>query len=306
MYGRLTMHKLEVFCRVKELGSLTRAAETLYIAQPAVSAHLKSLDEIFGVKLFRRRGRGLVLTPSGERVYAWASETMTRAHELERELEGFRDGAAGTCVVAASMTAGSYALPSIVTEFRRDHPNALVRVNISNPDGAMDAVRAGACDFGVVIVDPRHPTEGLQLEKLCDEELVLIGNADHRERFGAFVRPADLKAIPFVTSPRGVVRRDTEDLQLRALGVERETIEAELGHPEAMKRAVADGLGLAFLLRSSVESELAAGTLCQINVLDFEMTVPAFLVHRVAKQLSPVQEAFADAVRHHFVNHVGT
>ena len=83
-------------------------------------------------------------------------------------------------------------------------------------------------------------------------------------------------------------------------------IEAELGHPEAMKRAVTDGLGVAFLLRSSVEAELASGTLRRIAVRNFDMTVPAFLVHRVAKELSPVQESFAEAVREYFAHHVGS
>ena len=138
--SQTTLHKLELFCLVCELQSVTRVADRMRVAQPVVTAHIRFLEEKLGVRLFERSGRRLALTPAGKRVYTWASDVITRTRELERELDLSVDREAGNAIVAASMTVASYVLPPLFATFRRRHPNGGITVQISNPQLVTAAV----------------------------------------------------------------------------------------------------------------------------------------------------------------------
>jgi DNA-binding transcriptional ArsR family regulator len=109
--SQATLHKLEVFCMVCELESVTRVADRMRVAPPVVTAHLRFLEKKPGVRLFERSGRRLMLTVAGRRVNKWASDVITRSRELERELDLAIDGELASAVVAASMTVASYVFP---------------------------------------------------------------------------------------------------------------------------------------------------------------------------------------------------
>ena len=170
----LTFQKLEVFCTVVELGSVTRAADRLCIAQPVVTAHVRSMEARLGYALVRRSGRNIALTEAGERIYRWATEVITRTREVERELAGLESGEMGNAVVATSMSVGSYALPPLLLDFHRLHPDGLVTVEISNPQGAVDATRMGTCDFAVILLAVGQDLDGLTTLPLWEDDLVLV------------------------------------------------------------------------------------------------------------------------------------
>ena len=102
---RITLYKLEVFDLVVELGSVSRAADQLFVSQPVVTAHIRSLEQRIGGRLFYRKGRQLVLTEAGRAVHAWARDVLTHTHELSRHLDGLSDGSRGSVVLGASMSA---------------------------------------------------------------------------------------------------------------------------------------------------------------------------------------------------------
>jgi DNA-binding transcriptional LysR family regulator len=105
--SRVTLHKLEVFSLVVELGGVSRAAEQLFVSQPVVSAHIRSLEQRVGARLFYREGRHLRLTEAGRAVHGWANDVLTHTRELSRHLDGLSDGTQGSVVVGASMSVGS-------------------------------------------------------------------------------------------------------------------------------------------------------------------------------------------------------
>src|SRR5689334_6325849 len=138
----ITLQKLEIFCCVAELRSVTRAAEKIGIAQPVVTAHIRSLEAKLGVRLVGRAGRNITLTEAGQRVFSWAAEVIASKKQLELEIGGLRGGTAESVSVAASITVGAYILPDIVTEFHSSHPEAIISTHISNSPLACEAVRA--------------------------------------------------------------------------------------------------------------------------------------------------------------------
>lgn len=293
--SHLTLQKMEVFCVVAELQSVTRAADFLCISQPVVTAHIRSLETTLGARLIRREGRGIALTPTGQRVLKWAHETVTRTRELERELGGATDIGPGKVVVAASMSAGSYQVPGIICDFHATYPDGLVQLAISNPQVALEATRTGACDFAVTIIAPTQNLEGLTAQPLWIEPLWLV-TAPASRWVGDSVEREAVAGLPFVSTSNSTVMQQLEEGQLRANGVPSRRIVLELGHPEAQKEAVRRDVGVCFFLRSSVEQDLRHGELRLVRTPGLEMAIPLYLVYRKDKAFSPFQLALRQHV----------
>lgn len=286
---RLTLQKLEVFCVVAELGSVTRAASQLFISQPVVTAHLRDLEDKLAVTLVRREGRGIVLTEAGERVRKWAQGVITRTSELERELAGAGGRGAGTALVAASMSAGSYLLPPLLCDFHARQPGGLVQLVISTPQLALESVRSGGCDFAVVMLLPDQNLARLVAKPLWNESLVLLSAPGSRWVGDSADREA-LAMVPFVSTPSAVMRQ-LEEGQISANGIASREIVMELGHPEAQKEAVRRDLGVGLFLASSVRADVQCGALRQVQTPGLSFNIPLYLVWREEKELSPYQQA---------------
>jgi DNA-binding transcriptional LysR family regulator len=294
--NRISLQKLEVFCLVVELGGVSRAAEHLFVAQPVVTAHVQSLQKRLGVKLLHRDGRRMVLTDGGERVYKWARETLSRTRELMRELDGLTEGQRGSVAVAASMTVGSYTLPPVLARFREARPLAAITLAVSDPEGAMDAVESGESDFAVIMADAPPSSQALAGTVIGEEEILLVAAPDYQPSVTS-LSVAELGDTPLVSSPGGHIRRGMIDQRLAERGARPSNVVIELGHPEAMKRATEDGLGMCLLFRSSVERELEDGRLREVRLQDGPMSVPLVAVLRSEKQLSPIQDKLLEAVK---------
>ncbi len=288
LISQISLHKLEVFCAVAELGSLSKAADRLGIAQPVVSVHIKTISEKLGLQLFSRHGRGVQLTAEGERIFRWARDIVNRTMELERELNESEQGLVGQAVLAASMTVGSYVLPEILHTFCQNYPKGDISVHIATPLWIIDEIRTGNCDFGFSILDPRRDMDGLVTQKLYDEKLELVVSPN-TPLPSPVLRPSDLEDLPFVTAQTGTPRREIEEDALSRHHIRRKKIIMELGHAEAIKQAVRAGAGAAYLQHSSIREELAAGSLVKVNVAQMDLTIPVFLVYRRYKKLSTFQ-----------------
>jgi DNA-binding transcriptional LysR family regulator len=293
--NRVTLYKLEVFTLVVELGSVSHAAEQLFVSQPVVTGHIRSLEERVGARLFYREGRHLHMTEAGETVHSWARDVLTHTRELSRHLEGLTDGTRGNVVVGASMSVGSYLLPSLLARFQRDRPLAKVQLNITDSDHAIQAAEAGECDFAVVILDDDPASPSLEGELLGLEQLVLVTGAG--SDVGESIGIEELSAVPFVESMEGMIRRTLIDRQLEKVGVRSRNVVLEVGHPEAMKRAAEEGVGVSLLFRGSVQQELETGRLREVELRDRPLSVPLYLVHRKGKLLSAIQRDLMEAIR---------
>jgi DNA-binding transcriptional LysR family regulator len=294
--NRISLYKLEVFDLVVELGSVSRAADHLFVSQPVVTAHIRSLEERIGARLFYREGRQLVMTEAGTVAHAWARDILTRTRELSRRLDGLSDGTRGAVVVGASMSTGSYLLPPILSRFRQERPLAEIKCYISDSEHAMEGVEAGQNDFAVVILETGPGREGLEAEHLREEQFVVAAAPDF-ELPGEPISLADLARLPMVESPTGLIRRTLLDRQLEKLGIRKRNVVIELGHPEAMKAAARRGLGVTLQFRSAVRDDVEAGRLRAVEIADASLSVPVFLISRKGKFLSAIQRDLMDDIR---------
>ncbi|WP_158871403.1 LysR family transcriptional regulator [Antarcticirhabdus aurantiaca] len=294
--GHVTLHKLEVFCAVAHFSSVTRAAEHLAIAQPAVTAHVRGLERSLDTTLVRRIGRHIELTEAGECVYRWAGDMIASSAEMTRELSGLEAGVSGSAVVGASMVAGTYVLPDVLVRFHRQFPDAVITTSISNPRVAMESVRSGDCDFSVAILDRRQNTEDLVLEHLWTEPLRLVAAPDTR-RIGTIASREDLAELPYIAPPPGQIARDVEDEALKACGIVRRNIALEFGHPEPILHAVRADVGVSFSFESALREDLRRGTLRVVETPGVAIGIPLYLIRRRNRRLSLLQRRLMDAIR---------
>lgn len=295
MDTQLSLKRLEVFRLVVEERSVTKAAEILMVAQPAVSSQLRALESWLGAKLFARQGNRLVLTEAGERADQWARETLAGAAQIKRDVGDLGSGRAGSAVIASSMAVGSYLLPPILADFRSSRPDAELTLSISQPNDALRAVETGEADFAVVGWDQRHLPDTTTSELLSNEPLLLCVNSETAPASSLTLEQA--LALPFVGAPRNVVyQRDLLD-QIRKLTSTEPHFVIRLGHAEPMKRAAIDHGWAIFVPRYVAEPELRAGILHHVHVEGLDLYERIALLWRRDKMFSPLQQAAIDSIR---------
>lgn len=291
---RLSLQKLEVLCLVIELGGVHRAAERLFISQPVVSAHLHSLEGRVGLPLFRKQGRRLVLTEAGEAVYAWAQSVLSQRSILERQLGALVDGGGGTASIAASMTVGTYYLPPVLFDFKRDNPAAEITLLVSDPETALRRVLTGDSDFGVIMTDAEIDPELFVASQFGRDRYVLI--ASPTCRLPAVVPVGLLNELSFICPPGISAVRRMQDMALREVGVVGRAVAMELGNAEVIKAAVAAGIGVALISEKAVVAEVHRGELVQIEIEGVTLSHGMTYVQRRSTVLSPLQQRLADLI----------
>jgi DNA-binding transcriptional LysR family regulator len=294
--SRVSLHKLEVFEMVVAQGGVTAAADHLGVAQPVVSAHIRSLEGRMGTSLFYREGRKLHLTEAGRAVHAWAEDMLRRTRELSRDLDSVSDGLQGSVVIGASMSIGSYRLAPILATFLPTHPAVDVRVDVLPAAQCIEDTESGENDFSIVVIQPPEPTHTLTSIQIATERLVLVAPPDDTPG-PTTIKADELSELGYVEAQKGSLRRSFTDRELGSAGVKERRVIVELGHPEAMKQMVAGGVGVCWLFESAVRAELANGTLKELAVEGVDIYGPIFLVHRTDKFLSAVHRGLISEIK---------
>jgi LysR family transcriptional regulator, transcriptional activator of the cysJI operon len=244
--------RLEVFVAVARRLNFSNAARALRLSQPAVSQQVAALERELGAQLFERTTRRVRLTAAGATLLAY-SETLLREHAAARRAVAAAEGRiTGDLSVAASLTVGAYLLPAALVRLAVGHPELRARVTIENTQQVAASVLEGRADVGFVEGELDMPE--LLLHPLREDELVIIAPVGHR--FGAFQEvPLDeLLHEPFVLRERGSGTRQVAETYLREEGVDLDELRvvAELSGIDAIKAAVAAGLGISIISRSAL------------------------------------------------------
>jgi LysR family transcriptional regulator, low CO2-responsive transcriptional regulator len=293
---QLSLKRLEILCLVVETGGVTRAAEQMLVAQPAVSAQLRALEQWFGAPLFRRHAGRLKTTEAGDSAYRWAKETLARSASIRRYTQELAAGGAGRLVVAASLGVGTYLVPVPLTRLRAQRPGVEITVRTGQPEQAVQAVDDGEADFAVVTWYEHVLPNTLAVEELRAEPIMLcasVGGPPERDR----VSIAELEALPFVGVPDDVAMSKALDAQLRAAGVGPLNVVMRLGHAESIKEAIYSHGWVSLMPRYSMSRDIALGRMRDVRVEGVDLAEQLVMVKRRDVTLSPLQEIAYAAVR---------
>lgn len=286
----ISLRKLEVFVRVAESGQVTRASRLLGMTQSAVSMALTSLESIHGGALFERRGRRLILNDRGRMLLPYAQDILRRVDDFTSMLEDSLAEPLGHLHIGASTTIGNYLLPLLMAEFSQQYPQAKVQLQVANTEQIELAVSQGGLDLGL-IEGPCHRPE-LDCVQWREDELVVIAGPGHEWASRARVSRAQLLDGQWIVREAGSGTREVFE---QALGQPLSQLQStlELGHTEAIKKAVEAGLGVSCLSRLAVANELEQGRLVAIAT-PLPLTRQLSLLSHGKRYRSKLQQACID------------
>jgi len=285
----MTLEQLRIFIAVADRQHVTRAAAELHLTQSAVSAAIAALERRYGIKLFDRVGRGIVLTHTGAEFLHEARAVLARADAAVQVLNDLAGLKRGALTLIASQTVANYWLPPRLQAFRAAFPDIALRLDISNTAQAAQAVHDGRADLGFVEGEVDDPT--LAMRRIEGDRLVIVVRAGHPWARQSRIAPSRLKSSGWVLREPGSGTRAMFERGLRKAGLKLSDlpIALELPSNEAVRAAVESSDCATAISELVVAPALAAGTLHRV---DFELPRRAFVVLR-HKERTPSKAAQA-------------
>jgi DNA-binding transcriptional LysR family regulator len=267
----MTLEQLRIFLAVVEHMHFTRAAEELYITQPAVSAAIQSVETEYGVKLFYRIGRHIEITDAGKLLQVEAKTILDRVMLTERGLKEFNNLQRGELKLGSSLTIGNYWLPEKISEFQRSYPGISVNCTLANTEEICLGTASGQFDIGLVEgeVKPALKTY-LEEEKIGSDRLVIIVGRSHPWFKRGKVFLAELETTDWVMREPGSGTQQRFEEALQSWGLESTQLKIILvfNSGEMVKSAIETGVAAASISELMVKKELLLGTLKAISVID--------------------------------------
>lgn len=294
--------RLVVFRAVAGLLSFRKAAEDLYLTQPAVSLQIKALEEDLGVQLFDRTGPRIALTAAGNKLLEYAERGRALLAEAEDAVTSLGGEHSGYLALGASTTIAQYVLPRLLAEFRRQNPRIKVTVVSGNTEHIVDAVVQQKVALG--FIEGPAQNRDVKTEPFLVDELVLIVPAAHEWAERVSIPCAEIGSTPLVMRERGSGSRRVVEMALEKHGLKRSQLQIvmELDSTEAIKSAVEAGLGVGFVSRWAIIKDQRPGSSFRIVEIEGMRVRRDFLV---AYPSGPGPQGLAQEFRRFLSAHAG-
>jgi len=287
-----TLHQIQVFIKVVQFQSITKAAEELFMTQPAVSIQLKNFQDQFEIPLYEVVGRKLHVTEFGHEIYLMAEKIMNEVYAINYKTEAFKGFLSGRLSISVVST-GKYVMPYFLSGFMNEHQGIDLVMDVTNKSKVIQSVEKNEIDFALVSIVP----DFLKVEEeiLLDNHLFLIGNQDFD--YGNEEHEVELlKTLPLIYREEGSATRAVMEgfLERSKLSVRKKI---ELTSNEAVKQAVIAGLGFSIMPLIGIKNELESGELKIIPLNGFPIKSEWRLIWLKNKKLSPVALEFLKYLR---------
>jgi DNA-binding transcriptional LysR family regulator len=290
----MDVRDLQIFLSVAKHLNYTRAAAEVSLSQPSVSVRMRQLERDLGAKLFEQLGKRIILTEAGQLLVSYANRiiaVMSDARHAIDELQGLERG---LLRIGASTTPGMYLIPRTIAHFKRHHPKIQVHLAVKDTRQIEDGVIRNEFDFG--FVGGHLAGDEVDVLPWMTDHLVLVVPYNHHLARKKSVKIADLRKEMFILRETGSATRAAVAHHLKKTDLEVETV-MEMENPESVKKAVQSGLGIAFISKFAVDTELKAKSLVAIRVNGLEINRDLKIVYRKDKHLGRAAQAFIDMAR---------
>ena len=300
-----TLDQLRILKAIAAEGSFKRAADSLYVSQPAVSLQVQNLERALAVPLFDRGGRRAQLTEAGHLLLEYGDRILSLCQETCRAIEDLQNLQGGTLIVGASQTTGTYLLPRMIGQFRQRYPEVAVQLHVHSTRRTAWAVANGQIDLAIIGGEiPPELQESLEIAPYAEDELALIMPVFHPLAGSEVIARGDLYKLKFITLDSQSTIRKVIDQVLTRGGIEtrRLRVEMELNSIEAIKNAVQSGLGVAFASTASIEKELQMGVIHRARVESVEIKRMLSVIFNPNRYRSKAAEAFTREILPQFTS----
>ena len=288
----MELRKLEVFCKVVELKSFTRAAAAVMLSQPTVSEHIRSLEDELAQKLVDRLGRQVEPTPVGQLLYRYGVKILRLQEEALQAVQQYGGKLVGRIMIGSGTIPGTYILPGLIGRFRERYPSIKATLKINSSHKVVQDVLEGKLEIGVV--GARWSEKGLDYKETFSDSLAVVTGVDHHLAGKSEVSLPELSEEPFVFRESGSGTRKVIEQIFEEQGIKVSSLleVAEIGSTQAVLEAVRAGLGISILSTKAVERDVKAGSLVTIPIKGVQMNRPFYMIRRKNRELSPAASVF--------------
>ena len=290
----MNLSQLKAFLAVAQDRSFSRAAEKLYLTQPAVSKQIQALEEGLGMRLFDRVGRSILLTEAGNILHDHAHIVFQTLEETRETITQLRGLQRGHLRISAASTIGTYMLPQPLGELKAQFPGIEISLAITNKARVVQQVLNHEVELGFV-GPPVEPAE-LEREEYLLDELVLILAPTHRLAREESVGVAELAEEVFILREQGSGTREIMEEELGRVHVSLKKA-MELGSTEAIKQAVAANLGVSIVSKFAISLEILQGRLAVARLPELNLSRQLFVIHHGGRTLSLAAQEFCSLLR---------
>ncbi len=292
----------EVFYEVAKQLSFSKAAETLFISQPAISRHIKSLERQYRISLFERKGSSIALTDEGAQLFTH----VKKAKELQRQMEfditslAGKQQAKGSLIIGASTTVALYVIPKVLSAFHQKYPNIKLRLVNRNSENILKALLDHEIDFG--IMEQRTKISSAKYQFFLTDEVIPVCSAKSDLAKRKRISPAELKDLPVALRERGsgtlaAVLDALDKFKITLADLDASII---LGGTEALKNFLLNDTCLGFLPLRSVVKQLKTGELVRLSIPGLHITREFFFVQRQGAEHDKINNLFIKFALQHY------
>jgi DNA-binding transcriptional LysR family regulator len=289
--AQLENFRLKVFRTVAQHLSFRKAAEHLFLTQPAVTLQIKALEDDLGVRLFERAPKGVSLTPQGALLLGYAKKTAALVAEAEQKLASEDGKVSGEFAIGVSTTIAQYVLPRLIGAFLDEHPRVQLSLHSGNTEEVVRYLLEGKASVGLIEGPARH--REVCTEPFMEDEMVLITPSDFE--FDRLIRD-QLLSVNLLMREQGSGSRRVVETALEKAGFKLKSFKSvmNLDSTEAIKSAVEAGLGIGFVSRWAISKELELRLLKVVEVTGLRITRHFSLVSRAGPEASGAAGAFRE------------
>lgn len=287
-----TLHQLQIFAKVVQLKSITKASEELYMTQPAVSIQLKNFQNQFEIPLTEIVGRQLYVTDFGMEVYKMSEKVINEVYAINYKTMAYKGHLTGRLILSIVST-GKYVMPYFLSEFIKKNEGVDLIMDVTNKSRVINSLQNNEVDFALVSVLPK----GLKVndEILLENELYVIGNRNEKNITKPITK-SEINEMPLIFREEGSGTRFVMEQYFKKHNIHVRK-KMELTSNEAVKQAVIAGLGNSVMPLIGIRNELSNGDLKIIPAVGFPIKSKWHLIWLKEKKLSPVAEAYVKYIR---------
>jgi DNA-binding transcriptional LysR family regulator len=288
--------QIHTFLEIVRLKSFSKAAQTCYRTQPAISAQIRQLEHELKCELFERFGSRISLTTAGKLFAHYAEQMMDVRRQAQNALNELESSPRGELVIAANEATCIYVLPSVFAEYKQQFPGVQLQVNRSYGSRVVEAVMENVADFGLTQLPVAE--KRVQIVDIYRDEIRCVVPISHPLAFSEKVAPEDILPYSLLLPQSGTTRtRLNAWFEKVEDGLQ---VSMELDSTETMKRFVMAGLGISFLSGATAQEEVLAGLLRSIPLAPEPMLRKLGLIYRKDKALSKAALGFIQVILAHF------
>ncbi len=290
-----TLDQLRILKAIAAEGSFKRAADSLFVSQPAISLQVQNLEKQLNVPIFDRGGRKAQLTEAGYLLLNYGEKILNLCQETRRAIEDLQNLQGGTLIVGASQTTGTYLLPRMIGLFRQKYPDVSLQLQVHSTRRTSWGVANGQVDLAIIGGEvPGELNEVLEIIPYAQDELALILPVFHPLAELKMIQKEDLYKLGFITlDSQSTIRKVIDQVLSKCdIDTKRLKIEMELNSIEAIKNAVQSGLGAAFVSVYAIEKELQMGIIHHVKIEKVEVQRTLSVIINPNRYRSKAAEAF--------------